>query len=98
MGAASGSGIVLVAGLDAVADPKGRSGQGGRMREVWTNDDFRLFERVAKVVKVKGDTLLLRCGNELCADRAIKLVSDAAAPRGAVLRCGCTDRHFLRSA
>lgn len=90
--------IQIATGLASAPDPQGRSGQGGRMREVWVHDDWRLFERACKLIRIKGDKLLLECGNTLCPDRAIRLTPDAAAERGAVLRCGCTDRHFSRSA
>lgn len=89
--------IVLASGLEAVPDAAGRSKQGGRTREVWTNDDRKRFDRVCRDVRGHGDLLLLRCGNELCPDRAIKLEADAGAERGAVLRCGCTDRVFSRT-
>lgn len=77
-------------------DAAGRSNQGGRTREVWPSDDFRLFTRFSKMVRQHGDMVLLRCGNELCPDRAIKLAPEASAERGAVLRCGCTDRVIVR--
>lgn len=89
--------IVLAAGLESIPDAAGQSHQGGRTREVWTNADRRLFDRACRMVRGKGDRLLLHCGNELCADRTIKLEADAGAERGAVLRCGCTDRVFSRS-
>ncbi len=88
--------IVLAGGLEAVPDATGQSQQGGRTREVWTNDERKRFERACRDVRGHGDLLLLRCGNELCPDRAIKLEADAGAERGAVLRCGCTDRVFSR--
>lgn len=88
--------IVIADGLEALADEKGQSKQGGRTREVWTNDERRRFDRTCRDVRGHGDVLLLRCGNELCPDRAIKLEPDAGAERGAVLRCGCTDRVFSR--
>lgn len=87
--------IELAAGLPNVPNADGQSGRGGRTREVWARDDWKQFERACKIVKRKGDTLLLRCGNDLCPDRAITLQADASAERGAVLRCGCTDRVFL---
>lgn len=90
--------IAIVGGLESVPDAKGQSKQGGRSREVWTNADRQLFDRACRMVKKDhGDLLLLRCGNELCPDRAIKLEADAGAERGAVLRCGCTDRVFSRT-
>lgn len=89
--------IVLASGLEAIADAKGQSTQGGRTREVWTNADRMLFDRFAKMVRGHGDTIALRCGNELCPDRGIKLEADAGSERGAVLKCGCTARVFSRS-
>lgn len=89
--------IVLAEGLEAVADERGQSKQGGRTRDVWTNADRMLFDRFAKMVRGHGDTVALTCGNDLCPDRKIKLESDAGAERGAVLRCGCTDRVFSRT-
>lgn len=88
--------IVLAAGLEAVPDAAGQSKQGGRMREVWTNAERMQTDRFAKMVHSHGDTFLLRCGNELCPDRVIKLEADAGDARGAVLRCGCTDRVFSK--
>lgn len=89
--------IILVAGLSAVPDAQGRSLAGGRDREVWTIADRRLMDRFAKMLQGHGDLMALRCGNELCPDRKLKLEMDAAAEGGAVLRCGCTDRTFSRS-
>ena len=88
--------ITIVSGLEAVPDAAGRSARGGRTRETWSNDDWRLFGRFSKMVRQHGDVVLLRCGNELCPNRAVKLEPDASAERGAVLRCGCTDRVILR--
>lgn len=89
--------IVLAAGLEAIPDATGQSGQGSRTRDVWTNDERRLFDRAAKMVRSHGDLMLLRCGSDLCPDRAITLEADASDARGAVLRCGCTDRSFARA-
>lgn len=91
-----GTGIVLAGGLDNLPSADGQSGRGGRTREVWARDDWKQFDRACATVRKKGDVLLLRCGNELCPDRAIKLEADASAERGAVLRCGCTDRVFAK--
>lgn len=88
--------IEVVSGLESLADPKGQSKQGGRTREVWPKDDFRLFTRFSKMVRGHGDKALLRCGHDLCPDPVIKLEADASAERGAVLRCGCTDRVISR--
>lgn len=88
--------IIQASGLAAVADPAGQSGRGGRDREVWTKADRQLFDRFAKMVRLHGDRVILRCGNKLCPERDIKLTADASEERGAVLRCGCTDRCFAR--
>jgi hypothetical protein len=68
-----------------------------RLRVVWTSDERRLLDRLAKIFNMHGDRLQFRCGNETCLDDRIILAVDASAPGGAVLRCGCTDRHFVRS-
>lgn len=65
-----------------------------RRRVVWTKDEKRLLDRVAKRFNAHGDKLQLLCGNETCPDRRISLAVDDEDPAGRVLRCGCTDRQF----
>jgi hypothetical protein len=89
--------IALASGLQNIPKADGSSGTGTRNREVWIYDDWRLFDRACKVVRKHGDRLLLKCGAELCPSPNIVLEADASAERGAVLRCGCTDRVFSRS-
>lgn len=89
--------IVLASGLEAVPEADGSSKESQRTREVWTRDEWRRFDRCCKEVRGHGDVLLLKCGAEMCPDRVIQLVPDASADRGAVLRCGCTDRVFSRA-
>lgn len=89
--------IELASGLESQPDAKGQSEAGKRKRVVWSNQERMRLDRVARDFKGHGDVFLLRCGNVTCADRAITLVSDASAPRGALLRCGCTDRVFSKA-
>lgn len=68
-----------------------------RIRVVWTTDEKKLLNRLAKIFNMHGDRLLMRCGNQTCPDNSIRLHVDATQPTGAVLRCGCTDRVFSPS-
>ena len=68
-----------------------------RIRTVWTTDERRLLDRLAKIFNQHGDKLLLKCGNVVCPEDHIVLQQDRTAPGGMVLRCGCTDRHFIPS-
>lgn len=68
-----------------------------RARVVWTTDEKKLLNRLAKVFNMHGDKLLLRCGNQTCPEPSIALARDDSAPTGAVLRCGCSDRLFSPS-
>lgn len=90
-------GVQIVDGLANVPALDGQSGRGTRRREVWPDADKRIFDRAAKMVGGHGDKILLRCGASLCPDRTIALVADASTERGAVLRCGCTDRVMARA-
>lgn len=69
-----------------------------RQRRVWTKADRKLLDRVSKVFNAHGDKLKLVCGSPVCPDRDITLQRDQRDPGGRVLRCGCTDRVFTRSA
>jgi len=69
-----------------------------RRRVVWTTDERKHLDRCAKDFNVHGDKLQLRCGQMTCPDPTIHLAVDFHAPGGAVLRCGCTDRLFSRTA
>lgn len=66
-----------------------------RIRAVWTPDDKRQLDRIAKMVHDHGDVFQLKCGDTNCPDRRIKLASDPTDPNGRILRCGCTDRVFV---
>jgi hypothetical protein len=68
-----------------------------RAREVWTTDERRLLDRLAKIFNMHGDRLLFECGSECCPNPHIVIALDDSAPGGAVLRCGCTDRQFVRA-
>jgi hypothetical protein len=69
-----------------------------RQRVVWTRDERKLIDRVAKVFNAHGDKLKFVCGNITCPEPSIVLQRDDSAPGGRVLRCGCRDRVFTRSA
>lgn len=89
--------IIPATGLESAVDVRKDGAASGRKREVWPAGDFKLFTRLSKVVRQHGDKLLLRCGASICRDQVIRLEADASAERGAVLRCGCTDRVMGRS-
>jgi hypothetical protein len=92
------AGVIIPArGLENAVDIRRDGEASGRIREVWPASDFQKFTRLAKVVRQHGDKLLLRCGADLCRDQVIRLEADGSAERGAVLRCGCTDRVIGRS-
>jgi hypothetical protein len=67
-------------------------------RVVWTRDERRLLDRVAKVFNAHGDKFKLVCGSPVCPEPSIVLRDDDSHPGGRVLRCGCRDRVFTRSA
>lgn len=90
------TGIVGATGLSAIPTSKGEAEGKARTRDVYSVDDVKHFDRAVKVLTSHGDKIQIRCGAELCPDRVVQLVSDATAERGAVLRCGCTDRVFSR--
>jgi hypothetical protein len=66
-----------------------------RQRVVWTTDERRRLDRCAKDFNTHGDKLQLVCGSALCPEPRIVMHQDQTAPGGVVLRCGCTDRHFV---
>lgn len=66
-----------------------------RTRDVWTYDEKRLLDRLARIFNEHGDKLALTCGNATCPDPKMALAADDTDPAGRVLRCGCKDRHFL---
>lgn len=68
-----------------------------RSRVVWTTDERKLLSRLAKIFNMHGDKLLFYCGNAACVDPTIRMERDGTAPGGVVLRCFCTDRHFVAS-
>lgn len=66
-----------------------------RTRVVWTPDEKRQLDRVARIFNAHGDVFLMKCGHRTCPDRVIKLASDPTDPNGLILQCGCTDRIFV---
>lgn len=87
--------IELATGMGML--PSGIPEPNTRQRTVWTRDEKKLLDRLAKVFNMHGDKLQLRCGNPVCPDTRMTLAQDATSPGGMVLRCGCTDRVFSRS-
>lgn len=90
------SGIVPATGLGAIPDLATASEAQKRTRDLYSVEEVAAIDRAAKILTKHGDKMRLRCGAQLCPSRAIELVNEATAERGAVLRCGCTDRVFER--
>lgn len=65
-----------------------------RRRVVWTKDERKLVDRVAKLFNRHGDKFQLVCGSALCPEPSITMAVDDHDQRSRVLRCGCTDREF----
>lgn len=89
------TGIEVVTGLPNAPNVASQVGA-QRVREVWTREEWALFNRASKLMGDHGVKQRLVCGLEQCPDKAIRIHPDASAPMGAVLRCGCTDRVFAR--
>lgn len=87
--------IEVVRGLEGVPDLADKA-TNQRVREVWTRDEWRRFNRAAKIMEEHGVKMRLLCTLAQCPDKNIRIHPDASAPSGAVLRCGCTDRIFAR--
>ena len=67
-----------------------------RDRHVLPNAVRMKLDRLAKELNPRGVKIKLVCVNPVCPHPAIVLVRDDTQPRGAVLRCGCTDLVFAR--
>lgn len=65
-----------------------------RTRHVFTNEDWKLLNRCTDMLNSRGIKLRLKCGSSVCPAPDITIAKDDRAPRGGVLRCGCTDIHF----
>ena len=65
-----------------------------RAREVWSRDERKALERVAKLCALRGVRFLLTCGREGCRE-TIERVEDATGQL--VLRCACSDRIMARN-
>ncbi len=77
------SGLVSPGGVKLISD---------RKRDVYTDDERRLFDRACKMLTRHGDKVQLRCGASSCPDPVVKIVDAPRESGGAVLQCGCTDR------
>ena len=61
-----------------------------REREVWTHDEYRIFDRAVKLLATKELKLYLRCTHDGCTTQEFERVR---LPDGGVsLRCGHKDR------
>lgn len=89
------SAIEVVKGLEGIPD-LAASITNARVREVWVRDEWKLLNRTSKALEAHGVKIRMVCTIEQCPDKPIKIATDASAPSGAVLRCGCTDRVFAR--
>lgn len=89
-------GLEVVAGLPNAPNLADQAATSQRIREVWTREEWALFNKASRLMEAHGVKQRLVCGLEQCPDKAIRISPDAAAPMGAVLRCGCTDRVFAR--
>lgn len=65
-----------------------------REQETWLHEEKRLLDRIAKVFAAHGDKFTLKCGNPYCPQPTMQLGVDPHNANGAVLSCGCRDRHF----
>ncbi len=68
-----------------------------RAKDTWTWDERKTLDRAAKLLNQHGDRMQIKCGNTVCPEPIIHLAFDDSEPGGAVLRCGCTDRLFVRA-
>lgn len=87
--------IEIVRGLEGIPD-LASSIRNPRVREVWVREEWKLLNRASKMLEGHGVKHRMLCTIEQCPDKPIKIATDASAPMGAVLRCGCTDRVFAR--
>lgn len=67
-----------------------------RKRQVWTKDEGRLLDRLAKLLNERGMLLNLACQNPKCAQSRKPLERFRMANGDYVLRCECTDRVFQK--
>lgn len=66
-----------------------------RVREVWTDDEFRLLNRVGKLLRARGMTFSLSCLSAECQHDQMSIQPRPGG--GSILRCKCKDRIFERA-
>lgn len=65
-----------------------------RTREVWTYENKRHLDRLARMLNSAEVGLKLKCEASFCPDPTLRLIVDQTDPTGCVLQCGCKNRHF----
>jgi hypothetical protein len=65
-----------------------------RKRQVWPRDEGRALDRAIVLLQSHAVTLMLKCGERDCPDRQMERIQ---TEQGYTLRCGCTDRVFMRA-
>ena len=65
-----------------------------RTREVWTYENKRHLDRMAKLLNSASVLLKLECDRPGCPDVRLRLVADTMEPTSRILQCGCTNRAF----
>ena len=65
-----------------------------RTREVWTADERKVLDRMAKLADARGLKWLIACKREGCRGHLMRL---DVAGTGDVLRCDCSDRVLSRN-
>jgi hypothetical protein len=65
-----------------------------RERQVWTKDEWRLLERLTKLLKARGVNIQLQCDHETCKGQPIEgsRLSDGSFQ----LRCEHADRVMVK--
>ena len=66
-----------------------------RVREVWTRDEWRLIDRVSKLLERRGVDLILAC--PACARAGKPRIDQDREGDRQVLRCACKDRVFTKA-
>lgn len=66
-----------------------------RKREVWTSDEWRLLNRLTRLMESRGMQLLMRCTHPDCKKAPIESIRQADGSN--VLRCEHADRVFQKA-
>lgn len=65
-----------------------------KTREVWTNDEYRLINRIGKLFKARGLRFSLHCDAPDCAKAPMTM--ERTPDGGSSLTCQCKERIFER--